>query len=131
MRKIKFRALKKGTWYIFDFKDSQRWSRELLEEMAKNDYLLEFETPFLEFTGRKDKSNKEIYENDLIKIDLANVREKIFLVHWSDSQACWKFGEFNYATQLSMPPEFFAREENDQRYEVIGNIYENPELLNQ
>jgi len=77
----------------------------------------------MEFTGLKDKNGKEIYEGDVVRIsdDGATPLRKIehfkggfwFMAIKTD----WKF------------PINMIIEERLSQYEIIGNIYENPELL--
>jgi|SRR3990167_7580597 len=66
----------------------------------------------MQYVGLKDKNGREIYQDDLMR-DLDN---EICVVSW-DKSGCWKFGLV------------WANNINSNEYEVIGNIYENPELL--
>lgn len=71
----------------------------------------------MQFTGLKDRNGKEIYEGDLV-IELLNVRSPR-PIEWKTAGFSIKLGE---ATWLSMDPRM--------ELEIVGNIYENPELLN-
>lgn len=82
---------------------------------------------WMQFTGLKDKNGKEIYEGDVIKYFLDcsfdtgidepryvdETREFVETVYWIDEIA-----GFNP----------FCNTECEENTEVIGNIYENPEL---
>lgn len=79
-----------------------------------------------QFTCLKDKNAKEIYEGDVVRFcfwdgDKTNKPWKISTIIWNEDGVCWdmKTGTVN---GIFRNPEY---------YEVIGNIYENPELLNE
>lgn len=71
------------------------------------------------FTGFHDKNGKEIYEGDI----LSNAPQKIE-VRWDSIFGRW-FGHYldNRGTS------YFWMGNEFKNYEVIGNIYENPELM--
>ncbi len=80
-----------------------------------------------QFTGLLDKNGKEVYEGDLIdmtqRLDDYQTYAEII---WDNEESCWgyrhKDGEDNvYGNLMDL---------NMSASEVIGNIYENPSLLN-
>ena len=83
-----------------------------------------------QFTCLKDKNGKEIYEGDIVKyksrtrfIDNNNTPKKeIGIIIWKNES--FKIDMFN----PSYPDErYYSIKQND--IEVIGNIYENPKLM--
>ena len=77
------------------------------------------------YTGLKDKNGKEIYEGDIVLLrhwksnDLFDYN-KPFVVEWKDGQVNFKQNGFN---------NFIGSLNGKLTIEVIGNIYENPELM--
>ena len=75
-----------------------------------------------QFTGLKDSKGNKIFEGDIIKI-LIPKRNRI--VKFENGSFCFKdtsrFGDFNQDLSASLIDEY--------RIEVVGNIYENHELL--
>jgi hypothetical protein len=75
----------------------------------------------MQFTGLKDKNGKEIFESDIIKAKSYG-SEEIFCMEWIGETGCGCHNGLGYyIPSENNPPE---------EWEVIGNIYENPELLN-
>jgi len=73
---------------------------------------------FMQYTGLKDKNGKEIYEGDLLEADWPNPSK----VEFVNGKYMKSF--FDYANDRFVP-EIIVTDQD----EVIGNIYENPELL--
>ena len=73
-------------------------------------------------TGLKDKNCKLIYEKDIIQCSYAN--EKVIgVVVWSA-----EYMQFSICYNNSLYG--FVAKRTNEKVEIIGNIYENPELLN-
>jgi uncharacterized phage protein (TIGR01671 family) len=124
MRPIKFRAiskLKKEPTFEFT-----------LEELMRGQVSIGYPEHwyFLEFTGLLDKNGKEIYEGDIV--EGTTFKEPIILKTETRIKAVVDFsrGAFHAWSFVDLPKGFRTLPSlTDNDIEVIGNIYENLELL--
>ena len=86
----------------------------------QEDLTADKECVLMQCTGLKDKNSRLIYEGDIVKIFHVSgtMQGKYFfdVVKWNDLRCLFS-------------PENYGIIDDDDIYEVIGNIYENPELL--
>lgn len=78
-----------------------------------------------QFTGLKDANGKEIYEGDIVRMHvvLLSPDDKVGYVEYHK-----KYGYSLIMNDRRCRQEYWAND-NKAVYEVIGNIHENPELL--
>jgi len=110
MREIKFRAWDKKNM-IYSEKN------KLLPRNIVDKNSVEKGKVLMQFTNLKDKNGKEIYEGDILDGDyVVFFYEGCFITRYKKTDSIWGFDELD---------------DGGDFIKVIGNIYENPELLNQ
>ena len=121
MREIKFRAWVKDEKAIFEVVLINYVTKKVTYLSERVGHLLNIrhekfnDIELMEYTGLKDKNNKEIYEGDIL---FESFGEEYFKVVFED-------GSFRVETEEYS----LALKEYAHICEVVGNIYENPELL--
>ena len=85
-------------------------------------------------TGLKDKNGKLIYERDILRSEeypFKNEESYNYAaeVLWDDASATFYYYTFRISTNVVGRAEGNTGNLNDYEWEVIGNRYENPELL--
>lgn len=119
MRPIKFRAWDKmdgiiGQVHQITFGDN--YMVLFQTGLAAMKHTTEIE--LMQFTGLLDKNGKEIYEGDIL--DWAGLKP---------IQILWKDTGF-HSSMYGSEPIHLTQDGMSDFGEIIGNIYENPELLN-
>jgi uncharacterized phage protein (TIGR01671 family) len=124
MREIKFRAWDK------EAKVMHEWNNQFFSDTSPvTGYSSDFPTGedmiLMQFTGLHDKNGKEIYEGDVLKCGRyvlgrgpADKGYRNRVVNWSGTRGSWILDDddgWNASIYSNI--------------EVVGNFYENPELL--
>ena len=143
MRTIKFRAWHKKNKKMYLWNNLETRTEWLFDKKWRKNHFGK-DLVVMQFTGLKDKNGKEIYEGDIVRIKDGG---------W------WTFDEYVDAIVDYTPPEFIFKDidfedeiesetcpvsnfmhlgdgtsrkydkNKHERFEIIGNIYENKELI--
>ena len=144
MRKIAFRAWDKSRkvmrYNVHPFIPNhakQMFETSLVELNQPKDKVLQaqvvFEEPLpgfevMQFTGLHDKHGKEIYEGDVVRYQVSKEHELYpytAVIAWLEKEAC--FGLVDYSTDNPAEPDYPIL--GWGVVEILGNIYEQPELV--
>lgn len=121
MREIKFRVWHKGKKIISEVLGIDILHKEIFFSNGDVDYCEISDFKYIElmqYTGLKDEYGDEIYEGDIV------------ILHNSKYEVIFNSKEARFV----LKDAFFEMDipftnNNNERIEIVGNIYENPELL--
>lgn len=112
MRELKLRYFWKGQWYYIDlYKDNTRAKFEAYESVKCSQ--------FYQYTGLLDKNGKEIFEGDIVVWKHLNDKD-FYEVYYNPDEVHY------FAKTAHGETESYL---DSTHMEIIGNIYEDPELL--
>ena len=126
MREIKFRAWNPKTKTMYPM--AYPYRIDLIKVCDAHDdrscqFIHKGNLELLQYTGRKDSNGIEIYEGDIVNSSALRSPEPIT---WCEGNLTWILGEdWTFTWYLSDNPY------SEYPLIVVGNIYQNPELLEQ
>lgn len=119
MREIKFRAWDgQDTMIYFDFNSIRHdglidWNENKYSDTGGGLYIDNCNV--MQYTGLQDKTGRDIFDGDIVETDTEN----IVSIKYNNDFGAYQAGGFPLT----------KRDIEELNIEIIGNIYENPELL--
>jgi len=129
-REIKFRIWDVGNKEMLevqelDFEPTFYGGRIAIRPDQYSDYFDTEEMILMQYTGLHDKNGKEIYEGDIVYCQTKYGKAKAIIKFINGKFVAY----WNSALTHPENGHHIASYEINKRFEVIGNIYDNPELL--
>lgn len=132
MREIKFRAWRKSSQQMYSWPSLVAYLTECRADIAATfEGESDGDLVLMQFTGLHDKNGKEIYEGDIVRFkDFQCFRDDIYeciepVTYYCEPNNRVGFDPMVWHTVVE--DGYYNSERED--YEVIGNIYENGDLL--
>lgn len=114
-----FKAKHFGEWHIGNIikEPDGLYIRDIKENVTA---YIDDESTICQCTGLKDKNGKLIWENDIAVY--RDFTEEKYVIAWKQDEACFEYQQ--YSCSIMNFEQLSGCE-----VEVIGNIFDNPELL--
>lgn len=114
MREIKFRA-----WEPYELEMSYEPEFMAFHGMAT----MEADWILLQYTGLRDKNGADIYEGDVVETIDGELVKRTYTVEYSGEHTAFRLRSHVW------PKASYQMVRNNMFIEVLGNVYENSELL--
>ncbi len=126
MREFKFRIWVPEEKEMFKNEDIEHINFVERYVALENNSFVEFgECELMQFTGLEDKNGVEIYEGDIVREQRKRFKDRYFVVEWLSGIGSYSFQPVDKKAK-SWPCFNIGTAKN---LEIVGNIYENKELL--
>ena len=99
--------------------DSNIWIID--EDDVAGEWIVNNDLNLMQSTGQVDKEGTEVFEGDILHHQIQT--EYTFIVKYDKDKGRWYGDGLSRTYRIDITKDFL------QYYKVIGNIYENPELL--
>ena len=138
LRTNKFRgqSLRDGKWFFGNLLDRDTKGHTHITTLERGCLVINPDTVG-QYIGLHDKKDREIYDGDILFVEFSDKSGGYYLVGWNEKTASWGIMD-RYSYQALQEgydfPEFknyllLAFLEKAIIFEVAGNSYDNPELL--
>jgi uncharacterized phage protein (TIGR01671 family) len=101
--------------YLTRFSDHDSWDQPKGNALPIEEFIIQ------QYTGLKDKNNKEIYEGDIVEVGYGEHQGAL-------GKVIFEYGSFMLTSKYGA--NFMDTYKSCLYGEVVGNIFENPELMN-
>ena len=128
MKKYKFRAWNKAISKMLSWEEVIAYSNDQFHIVETVDFFEDDELEIMQYAGVKDKNGKEIYEGDIVKTK----RENYIYNAGGMTETKEYIQEVKYPFFIGCGQAFGGVDGTKSIrdiVEIIGNIYENPELM--
>lgn len=125
MQEILFKAKRIGDG---EWVEGYYFAKPILEKhfilLGENQWMIDRST-LSQYTGLTDKNGNRIWENDIVR------KKDITPLGWARTRTCKvNFSEFGYwMITTEFGDGYWLGEFEEEQLEVIGNIFDNPELM--